>query len=274
MDKGFIKLNRKFFSHRMWEAARTFSECEAWIDLIQSARFEATVTIERIGGREIKYGRGQYPASNRYLARKWGWGEQKVKSFMRKLKIDKMIEVDKLQGMNVVTLCKYDVYNGCNPEDISVDNSSIDLFNSELSDVATQQITQPVKIVADEQPTGNPNFKKEKKEEIIISPYSPPKEYEKVNFDFLDAELREYFFQWLDYKSSKGQMYKNRKSIELCYKRLITKSQGSFGVAVAIVEQSMANNWNGLFELKEHKDADNNKSTSHYRKEADYTIGM
>jgi hypothetical protein len=51
-------LSRKFFSNEMWEAARTFSECEAWLDLIQSARFEATDTIECIGGREITYGRG------------------------------------------------------------------------------------------------------------------------------------------------------------------------------------------------------------------------
>ena len=42
MDKGFIMLSRKFFSNEMWEAARTFSECEAWLDLIQSARFDAT----------------------------------------------------------------------------------------------------------------------------------------------------------------------------------------------------------------------------------------
>ena len=80
MDKGFIKLNRKFFSHRMWEAARTFSECEAWIDLLQSARFEATERIERIGGREICFGKGQYPASHRYLAERWGWGEHRVRN--------------------------------------------------------------------------------------------------------------------------------------------------------------------------------------------------
>ena len=59
MDKGFIMLSRKLFSHRIWKASRTFSECEAWIDLIQSARFEATQLTASIGGREITYGRGQ-----------------------------------------------------------------------------------------------------------------------------------------------------------------------------------------------------------------------
>ena len=46
--EGYIKLSRKFFSNDMWNEARTFSSCEAWLDLIQSARFEATPHMERV----------------------------------------------------------------------------------------------------------------------------------------------------------------------------------------------------------------------------------
>lgn len=112
MEKGFIMLSRKLFSHRIWKASRTFSECEAWIDLIQSARFEATVTIERIGGRDITYGRGQYPASISFLSKRWGWlSEKKVRNFLDMLKKEGMITTDAKQGMNIITLCKYDDYN-------------------------------------------------------------------------------------------------------------------------------------------------------------------
>lgn len=112
MEKGFIMLSRKLFSHRIWKASRTFSECEAWIDLIQSARFEATVTIERIGGRDITYGRGQYPASISFLSKRWGWlSEKKVRNFLDILKKENMITTDAKQGMNIITLCKYDDYN-------------------------------------------------------------------------------------------------------------------------------------------------------------------
>lgn len=112
MEKGFIMLSRKFFSHKMWEAARTFSECEAWLDLIQSARFEATDQTECIGGREITYGRGQYPASIRFLAKRWRWSERGVRTFLAKLTKEKMIDTDNRQGMNVLTLRNYDLYNG------------------------------------------------------------------------------------------------------------------------------------------------------------------
>ena len=112
MEKGFIMLSRKLFSHRIWKASRAFSECEAWIDLIQSARFEATVTIERIGGRDITYERGQYPASISFLSKRWGWeSEKKVRNFLDMLKKEGMITTEAKQGMNVITLCKYDDYN-------------------------------------------------------------------------------------------------------------------------------------------------------------------
>ena len=52
MMDGFIKLSRKFFSNELWNEARTFNGCEAWLDLIQSARFEATSRKVSIGGRE------------------------------------------------------------------------------------------------------------------------------------------------------------------------------------------------------------------------------
>ena len=110
-DKGFIRLSRKFFSNVMWNEARTFSSCEAWLDLIQSARFDATPRKESIGGREVVYNRGQYPASIRFLVRRWNWNEKKVRCFLDHLKKEKMITVDCTQGMNVITLCKYEEYN-------------------------------------------------------------------------------------------------------------------------------------------------------------------
>ena len=110
-DKGFIKLSRRFFSNIMWNEARTFSSCEAWLDLIQSARFDATPRKECIGGREVVYNRGQYPASIRFLAKRWQWSEKKVRSFLEHLRKEGMITSECTQGINIITLCKYDEYN-------------------------------------------------------------------------------------------------------------------------------------------------------------------
>ena len=111
MDEGFLRLSRRFFSNEMWNEARTFSSCEAWLDLIQSARFEATPRKESFGGREISYSRGQYPASIRFLSQRWKWSEKKVRSFLVHLRKKGMITVECNQGMNLITLCKYEEYN-------------------------------------------------------------------------------------------------------------------------------------------------------------------
>ncbi len=113
MDEGFLRLSRRFFSNEMWKVAREFSECEAWLDLIQSARFDATdkAYSELIGGREISYTRGQYPAAISFLMKRWQWSEKKVRYFLAKLKKKGMITTCNKQGMNVITLCNYEEYN-------------------------------------------------------------------------------------------------------------------------------------------------------------------
>ena len=157
--EGYIKLSRKFFSNDMWNEARTFSSCEAWLDLIQSARFEATPRMESIGGREVSYTRGQYPASIRFLSKRWKWTERKVRTFLAYLKRENMITLSQEQGLNVITLVKYNEYKGTPADttnDTVVDTTNDTTILQEISDLRsqmtqlttqllTQQATQPLK---------------------------------------------------------------------------------------------------------------------------------
>lgn len=60
----------------------------------------------------------------------------------------------------------------------------------------------------------------------------------------------DYFNDWLEYKKEKKQGYKSDKSIQTCYNHLCELSNNDIEVAKKIIEQSVANNWAGLFELK------------------------
>lgn len=111
MSKGYVRLSRKFFSNDLWNERRVFNRCEAWLDLIQLARYEDDPQKDCIGKREVVYGRGQYPASIKLLSRRWQWPDKKVRCFLEYLKKEKMISVDCLQGVNLITLDKYDEYN-------------------------------------------------------------------------------------------------------------------------------------------------------------------
>ena len=178
MEKGFIKLSRSFFDNKIWQTARAFSECEAWLDLIQSARFEASPTTSRIGSYEVTWGRGQYPASIRFLSKKWGRSERWVRSLLGRLKREKMITVDNTKGISVITLVNFDKYNGDTLSDTPSDTLNR-LNNKRLSalvtNIVTQQVTQILENEGKMRHTLDTNKKKE--EEYITSqfpPISPP----------------------------------------------------------------------------------------------------
>lgn len=182
MEEGFLRLSRRFFSNEMWKVAREFSECEAWLDLIQSARFDATgeAYSELIGGREISYSRGQYPASISFLMKRWKWSEKKVRYYLSKLKKKGMITTCNQQGMTVITLCNYDDYNPVkdkpkgNDKGIDNDKEISDLkvamgkLRAELR-ASTEEITQKIENL------GQAKGKKKKNIEDNNIPPTPPK---------------------------------------------------------------------------------------------------
>ena len=72
------------------------------------------------------------------------------------------------------------------------------------------------------------------------------------DYSFVEPNLQRPFEEWLKYKQAKKQMYKRQCDVELCYKRLKEYSGNDTTKAMQIVEQSMTNNWSGLFGLKSH----------------------
>lgn len=80
-----------------------------------------------------------------------------------------------------------------------------------------------------------------KKKQIEISDYG---EYE---------PLREQITKWIEYKKARKESYKTEQSLMAFAKKLFTLSWGKPDIADQIIEQSMANNWAGIFELKQNQ---------------------
>lgn len=177
-DKGFIKLSRKFFTNTYWNQKRTFSLSEAWLDLIQLARFEERPTdIILANGREISIKRGEIRASLRFLSDRWGWGVEKTKKF-----IDKHIEKQEIerrteQGESIIKLCKYDSYNP---------SSNTDQYTEQYTDQYADRT--PTNTVTSTNKKKDKKVKNEKKEEEILPP-TPPK----GGGDSLNSKARSLF---------------------------------------------------------------------------------
>lgn len=69
------------------------------------------------------------------------------------------------------------------------------------------------------------------------------------NNNLTDSNIKPAFEKWLAYKKEKKQSYKPI-GLKTCLKKLEELSGGSPDVAMQIVEQSIANNWSGLFPLR------------------------
>ncbi len=106
---AYIQLDRKFFNNPLWKEARVYSKAEAWLDLIQMARFEASA--ELVNGKMIEVQRGEIPASRRFLELRWQWGSTRVSNFLKILVQQGMLSQRKSKGQTILTLSNCDSYN-------------------------------------------------------------------------------------------------------------------------------------------------------------------
>jgi len=87
----------------------------------------------------------------------------------------------------------------------------------------------------------------QEKEDIIIS--SKKKAKKGIDISIVSPEMREPVETWLAYKKEKCQSYKPT-GFKTFYKKLCELSGNNPQVAMAIIEQSMSNNYAGIFPLK------------------------
>lgn len=92
MRRGYIKLFRKFFEHKYWKKKRKYSEAEAWIDLIQMARWkdEPVTLFDDRGEYVLEF--GDVHASLRFLGKRWGWSTKKGNTLLTQLLSDGSIK--------------------------------------------------------------------------------------------------------------------------------------------------------------------------------------
>jgi hypothetical protein len=73
-----------------------------------------------------------------------------------------------------------------------------------------------------------------------------------VDLSFVSEDFKGIFKEWLEYKRERKENYKSEKSLKMCYNRLLTLSGNDCNKARLVVEQSIASNYAGLFELKNY----------------------
>lgn len=210
---------------------------EIWNYLLR----EANSKDANYGGHTIKRGQlfRDYKTIREDLAwyvgyRKEMYNENHTKRAMKILREDGRVTTARAPGGVLITICNYDYYQDPKNYERTKESTSEDPM-VELS-----------KYHGD--PTNNKNDKNDKKDKKEVTPKNSVESIIE-NFE-INKDMANVVFDWLEYKKERKETYKSDKSIKSFITKLRNLSGNDSAIAREIVEQSFANNYAGVFELK------------------------
>lgn len=169
--------------------------------------------------------------SVRHLAATWQWSKSSVERFIKELKKEKLWDTF------------WDTFRDTNRT-----------HNKRVAEDCGTQSGTPFGTHLIKDNYYPPILSSTKVESNII----PPKG-ERDFLQELDGEYQEIVSEWLTYKRERKETYKSVRSMQAFVAKLTKLSQGNPKIAREIINQSIANNWAGIFQLKiDHND--DNKS--------------
>lgn len=111
---GYFKVERDFLDSDFW-LSEPFTKPQAWIDLFGIANHAPGFFVKR--GINIPLKRSQTGRSELTLAKRWKWSRNKVRRFLKTLKINGMISLKQDNKTSIITICNYEVYQGYDSKD-------------------------------------------------------------------------------------------------------------------------------------------------------------
>ena len=110
MNRGYIKLWRKFWDHPFWREKRRFSRAEALLDMFMLANGKDKEIF--FDAKPLLIKRGQFLTSQRQLAARWRWSKTKTRDFLKlSQKHNHSIEIISDRKKSVITIVNYHKYN-------------------------------------------------------------------------------------------------------------------------------------------------------------------
>lgn len=239
MDKGWIKIYRQIQDCCIWQRNEPFDSRSAWIDLLLTATHSERKLI--INNEVVRIRRGSFVTSIVKLSHKWQWSRTKTTRFINLLESEQMINTKRTPKGTLITIVKYDVFQG---NEIDSD-TAVDTASDTTPD--TTPNTAGYTTVDTAVDTQNKNVKNERTTKG--GPYYPD-----------DAYLDKAFCEYLAMRKRIKKPICTDESLNRVMNKLDKLSEGDNNKAVKILNQSVDNCWQGLFELKEDSEEKKEKN--------------
>lgn len=105
---GFIAVHRKIYDNTIIKPRRPYSRFEAFMWLLIKANYSDNKF--ELGGEVIKAERGEVITSQKKLQAKFGWGNTRVRNFLKILQSDQMVTIKPTTQLTRITICNYESY--------------------------------------------------------------------------------------------------------------------------------------------------------------------
>ena len=224
---GWIKIHRQIMDNPLY-FSEPFSRTQAWIDLLLLANHKENYFFKR--GIKVTVSIGQVGYDIDSLGKRWQWSRGKVERFILHLEKDGNVVRQKNNVSTLISIVKYSEYQS--------DSKAKDKPNDKPNG---HQIVK--------QTDTNKNEKNEKNEKEIIQ----------SEFDLI-------FDSYIEMRKSIKKPA-TELAIKLVKKDLNNFAPGDEAKQILILEQSIKNNWAGVFPLKQNQEPKQEVKSQSYLKE-------
>lgn len=234
---GYIKLYRDLRDNPIWQD-KPFSKGQAWIDIM--------LRCNHVCNKVIGFGkcewvlRGQFISSNYKLAESWGWSESSVRAFIKLLESESMLSKKSFSKYTLFEVTNYCVYQGVEQE--------------ALQDIPNAQKTHK-KRTSHAQKTPNKNDNNENNEKKFKKPIEVSEiEIESALKNYTNnSELCTVIKSFIVHRRNIKKAL-TAEQLNLTLKKLSSLSKNNDDTKIEILNESIMNGWQGIFELKGNKE--------------------
>lgn len=230
---AFVGLDRDIVNHWIYQDAEYF---KVWFEMLHKARFSKEPHIELVEGELVAINYGEFIYGRIKWSERLKVSEQRLRTLIKKLKADEMIEsVLEHRKFTLYRIKNYAKYNQQgNQQQAHIQQGFTEGANQQSNHQLT--ISQPS---ANHQPTTKEQRKKVNKENNNIDTFSAYT---------TNTDLQEALMSFVEFRKDKKKPM-NEKAITLLLGKL-NKLAKSDNEKKEILEQSILNGWQGIFELK------------------------
>lgn len=243
MASGYISVYRQIQDHWLWNG-EPFSRGQAWIDLLLMANHQDGKML--LNGKLIDVQRGEVITSEVKLSERWSWSRTKVRSFLKTLSDEHMIQQKKDSKKTDLIVCNYADYQTSQSVKKTVEKP-------QKNNKKTSEKHQKNTINNDNNSNNDNNIppivpQKEKKfpdKEILMC---------KVNAYTDNQELRDALSSFVDMRD------KLKKPLSERAMNIVLKKLDDLGnnekMKAMIVDQSIEHDWQTVYPLHGDKQGD------------------